>query len=74
VYLKKLDMFEAAIEQLDLEDIYELGLIYYHGVKCTSKDIYTHEYKTIVNPDHVRSSSYFKMIVKEKLSGKMSQK
>jgi TPR repeat protein len=72
-YLKKLDMFEAAVEQLDLEDIYELGLIYYHGVKCASKDIYTHEHKTIINPDHVRSSSYFKMIVKEKLSGKMSQ-
>jgi TPR repeat protein len=66
-YLKKLNMFEAAIEQLDLEDIYELGLIYYHGVK----DIYKSE--IIIKPNHARSSSYLKLIVKEKLSGKMNQ-
>jgi TPR repeat protein len=73
-YLKKVDMFETAIEQLDLEDIYELGLIFHHGVKCILDEINTNETRVIIHPDHVKSSKCFKMIVKGQLSGKIGQK
>ncbi|KAI8886661.1 HCP-like protein [Backusella circina FSU 941] len=67
-YIKKLDMFETAIDQLDLEDIYELGLIYYHGINSTSEDLNTNGTQVIVPFDYAKSSVYFKMVIKEQLS------
>jgi TPR repeat protein len=72
-HLKKVTMFETVINQLDLEDIYELGLIYYHGVNSISEDSNTNETRIIIKPDRVKSSKYFGMIVKGQLSGKISQ-
>jgi TPR repeat protein len=73
-YLKKVDMFERMTEELDLEEIYELGLIYYHGVKYTSDDTNKYGTQIIINPDHGKSSRYFRIIVKEQLSGNIGQK
>jgi hypothetical protein len=50
-YLKKVDMFEKAVEQLDLEDIYELGLIYYHGVKQITENRKSDETHIIISID-----------------------
>jgi TPR repeat protein len=72
-YLKKVAMFEAMIEQLDLEDKYELGLIYYRGVNSISGDANTNETRVIIKPDLVKSSKYFGMIVEGQMSGKISQ-
>jgi TPR repeat protein len=75
-YLKKVAMFEAATKQtekLDLEDIYELGLIYYHGVNSISGDNNKNETRVIIKPDPAKSSKYFKMIVEGQLLGKISQ-
>jgi TPR repeat protein len=72
-YLKKVAMFEAMTEQLDLEDKYELGLIYYHGVNPIPEDSNTNETRIIIKSDRVKSSEYFRMIVKGQLSGKISQ-
>jgi TPR repeat protein len=73
-YLKKVTMFEAVTEELDVEDIYELGLIYYHGVKYTSDDFNKCGTQIIINSDHSKSSTYFRMIVKGQILGKMGQK
>jgi TPR repeat protein len=72
-YLKKLAMFEAVTEQLDLEDMYELGLIYYHGINSISGENNTNEISNIIKSDRVKSSMYFRIIVEGKLSGKISQ-
>jgi TPR repeat protein len=75
-YLEKMAMFEAATEQseqLDLEDIYELGLIYYHGVNSTSMEGDTDEISIIIESDRAKSSKYFRMIVKGQVSGKINQ-
>jgi TPR repeat protein len=73
-YLKKMDMFEAVTEELDLEDIYELALIYYHGVNAISGDGNTNENGNIIASDRSKSSKYFGMIVEGQLSGKIEQK
>jgi hypothetical protein len=63
-------MFETAIEQLTVEEIYELGIAYYRGIYSDGGD----KDKTcvFVEPDHLKSVNYFKMIKKEKLSGKFN--
>jgi TPR repeat protein len=73
-YLKKVDMFERMTEELDLEDIYELGLIYYHGVNFISEDGNRNEARIIISLDHEKSFMYFKMIVKGQLLGKIDQR
>jgi TPR repeat protein len=76
-YLKKMAMFEAGTEQdeqLDLEDIYELGLIYYHGVNSTSMESDTDETEVIISPDHEKSLMYFRMVVNGQLLGNIGQK
>jgi TPR repeat protein len=70
-YWKKVDMFEAAVEQLDIEDIYELGLIYYHGLKRITKNSKSDESHIIISLYHDKLSRYFRMIVNEDLSGKI---
>jgi TPR repeat protein len=72
-YLKKMDMFETVMNELDLEDIYELGLIYYHGVNSISEANTTNETRVIIASNCAKSSKYFKIIVKEQLSGKIGQ-
>jgi TPR repeat protein len=73
-YLKKVAMFEAATEQLDLEDKYELGLIYYHGVNSISEENSTNETEVIISPDHKKSLMYFRMVVNGQLLGNIGQK
>jgi TPR repeat protein len=73
-YLKKVTMFETAINQLDLEEIYELGLIFYHGINSISEDASTNETRIIIESDRVKSSKYFRMIVTGQILGKMGQK
>jgi TPR repeat protein len=73
-YLEKMDMFQAVTKELDLEDIYELGLIYYHGVNTISGDENTNEVRNIITSDCSKSSKYFRIIVKGQLSGKVGQK
>jgi TPR repeat protein len=73
-YLKKVTMFEAVAEELDLKDIYELGLIYYHGVNSISEVGNTNETQVIISTDHEKSLMYFKMVVNGQLSGSIGQK
>jgi TPR repeat protein len=73
-YLKKVAMFEAATEQLDLEDKYELGSIYYHGVNSISEENSTNETEVIISPDHKKSLMYFRMVVNGQLLGNIGQK
>jgi TPR repeat protein len=73
-YLKKMDMFEAVTEELDLEDIYKLGLIYYHGVNAISGNGNTNKTRNIIASNRAKSSEYFGIIVEGQLSGKIGQK
>jgi hypothetical protein len=73
-YLKKVAMFEAATEQLDLDDKYELGSIYYHGVNSISEGNSTNETEVIISPDHEKSLMYFRMVVNGQFLGNISQK
>jgi TPR repeat protein len=73
-YLKKVDMFETVMNELDLEDIYELGLIYYHGVNSISEASNTNETRVIIASNRAKSSEYFGMIIKGQFTGKINQK
>jgi TPR repeat protein len=79
-YLKRVEMFESVIEQtrqteqLDLEDIYELGLIYYYGVNSISGDSNMNETRVTIASNRAKSSKYFRMIAGGQLSGKIKQK
>jgi TPR repeat protein len=67
-YLKKLEMWESIVHIFKKEEVYELGLLYYHGV-------YEHFNASelckisVVEPNGIKSTEYFKMVIDKELQG-----
>jgi TPR repeat protein len=68
-YLKKLEMWESVVNHLKKEDIYELGLLYYHGVYKFFKKSELNKVTVIIEPDTHKAADYFRMVIDKRLPG-----
>jgi TPR repeat protein len=68
-YLKKLEMWESVDNHLKKEDIYELGLLYYHGVYKFFKKSELNKVTVIIEPDTHKAADYFRMVIDKRLPG-----
>jgi TPR repeat protein len=68
-YLKKLEMWESVTNHLKKEDIYKLGLLYYHGVYKNDNESESDKVTAIIEPDAHKAADYFRMVIDKKLLG-----
>jgi TPR repeat protein len=68
-YSKELEMRESVINHLKKGDIYELGLLYYHGVYKNDNESESDKVTAIIEPDTHKAADYFRVVIDKNLPG-----
>jgi TPR repeat protein len=68
-HLKRLEMWESVIKQLKKEDIYELGLLYYHDIYKNNNESESDKIAVIIESNTHKAADYFRIVVDKKLPG-----
>jgi TPR repeat protein len=67
-YLKKLEMWESVVHRFKKEEVYELGLLYCHGVFELFNGSESCKI-SVVEPNGIKATGYFRMVIGKELQG-----